>query len=185
MVELAIPSRMTWWARQSTGMKIGVVAGGVAGVSLIAWGIHWLTKPTPVRDISEGCNDFAFANKEEVDEAILPLIKSARSGTGLVDPFYVTTLFLKKYAPECRSYPEEARNVGEALLYVQAFTKVVENMNGQRMISADQMSYFFEMVSVWGKSQGLAESQLPKVVVTGPPQGQSSSGPATAHLQVV
>lgn len=155
-----------WWGDMPTPLKAGVVGGAVAGVGLLAWGIHWLMRPKPIKDISEGCNEFAFATATEVDEAILPLVKSARSSSGNVDPFYVTTQFLKRHAPQCRSYPEEARNVGEASLYVQAFEKVVALMNGQKMISPDQMAYFYEMVSVWGRSQGLSAAQLPKVPVT-------------------
>lgn len=159
---VSAPTRMSsWWRARSTPAKVGIVAGAALGAGLVTWGIVRLTRPKPVRDISDGCNDFAFANQAEVEEAILPLLHAARAKYGSVDPFYVTTKFLKKYAPQCRSYPEEARNVGEAELYVQAFVKVVKVMEGERMLSPDQRQYFLEMVSVWGKTQGLSEQQLP------------------------
>lgn len=157
-----------WWHDMPTELKVVTVGGAVAGVSLVAWGIHWLMRPKPIKDISENCNEFTFATETEVNEAILPLLKSARSSSGNVDPFYVTTLFLKQYASKCRSYPEEARNVGEAQMYVQAFSKVVALMQGQKMISPDQVQYFYEMVAVWGRSQGLSPSQLPQAPVPSP-----------------
>ena len=150
-----------WWTRQSTPKKVAIVAGSVAGVSLAVWGIRRMLAPEPIRDISDGCNDFAFANEAEVEETIIPLLKSARTRTGHIDPFYVTTRFLRKFAPDCRSYPEEARNVGEALLYVQSFVKVVNTMEGERMLSPDQKGYFLGMVSVWGRTQGLSAEELP------------------------
>jgi hypothetical protein len=151
----------SWWRARSTPAKVGIVTGAVVGAGLVTWGIVRLTRPKPVRDISEGCNDFSFANQAEVEEAILPLLRAARTRHGPIDPFYVTTRFLKRYAPDCRSYPEEARNVGEAELYVQSFVKVVAVMEGERMLSPDQRKYFLEMVSVWGRMQGLSEQQLP------------------------
>lgn len=155
-----------WWGRQSTLKKVAIVGGGVAGASLLVWGIYRLSRDEPIRDISEGCNDFSFASQAEVEQTILPILRQARHGSGSVDPFYATTIFLKKYAPECRSYPEEARNVGEAELYVQAFVHVVNTMKGQRMLSPDQERFFLEMVSVWGRAQGLADSQLPVITTT-------------------
>lgn len=150
-----------WWRARSTPAKVGIGVGVAASGILITWGVIRLARPKPVRDISEGCNDFAFSNRAEVEEAILPLLRDARARHGHVDPFYVTTKFLKRYAPQCRSYPEEARNVGEADLYVQSFVKVVDVMEGERMLSPDQRKYFEEMVSVWGRMQGLSDQQLP------------------------
>ncbi len=173
-----------WWGRQSTIRKVGVVAGGVAFTGLTVWGIHRLMRADPIRDISEGCNDFAFANQAEVEEAIIPMLRSARTRTGSIDPFYVTTKFLKKFASECRSYPEEARNVGEADLYVQAFTKVVGAMEGERMLSPDQKEYFLQMVSVWGRAQGLTDAQLPvsQTSASGAPAGPGPGGPGGATI---
>jgi hypothetical protein len=150
-----------WWTNRSNLGKAGIVAGGVVGASLLTWGIIRLSRPDPIRDIAEGCNDFAFANQAEVEKAILPMLRNAQARAGIIDPFSVTTAFLKRYAPDCRSYPEEARNVGEADLYVQTFVKVVQVMEGERMLSPDQKLYFWEMVSVWGRNQGLTETQLP------------------------
>lgn len=155
------PAPLGWWTRQSTPKKVAVVAGSVAAVGLTIWGIRRMLAPEPIRDISDGCNDFAFANEAEVEETIIPLLRSARTRTGGIDPFYVTTRFLRKFAPDCRSYPEEARNVGEAALYVQSFVKVVNTMEGERMLSPDQKQYFLQMVSVWGRTQGLAPDELP------------------------
>jgi len=170
-----------WWRARSTPVKVGIVTGGVVCAALTTWGIFRLMRPDPVRDISEGCNDFAFANQAEVEEAILPLLRSARSAQGSVDPFYVTTRFLKRYAPQCRSYPEEARNVGEAELYVQSFVKVVDVMEGERMLSPDQREYFLEMVAVWGRMQGLGAQQLPNLGKEGGMQSEPawpSNGPS-------
>jgi hypothetical protein len=168
-----------WWRARSTPEKVGIVAGGIVGVSLITWGIVRLSRPTPVRDISEGCNDFAFSNKAEVEQAILPLLKEARSQHGTVDPFSVTTKFLKRYATQCRSYPEESRNVGEAELYVQSFVKVVDVMKGERMLSPDQRMYFLEMVSVWGRMQGLGDRQLPVIPQTEGSEAGAGLDPGT------
>lgn len=169
-----------WWGRQSTWTKVGLVTGGAMFTGLAVWGIRRLMQPDPIQDISEGCNDFAFANQAEVEEAIIPMLRSARTRTGSIDPFYVTTMFLKRYAPDCRSYPEEARNVGEADLYVQAFVRVVNAMEGERMLSPDQREYFLQMVSVWGRAQGLTDRQLP-----GGPRttvGRSPGGPGVTTL---
>lgn len=170
-----LPATAGWWGRQSTVKKVALVGGGVVGTGLVVWGIRALTRPNPVHDISDGCNDFAFANQAEVEEVIIPMLKNARRMTGNIDPFYVTTRFLKKYASECRSYPEEARNVGEADLYVQAFVKVVNAMEGERMLSPDQKLYFLQMVSVWGRAQGLVDAQLPAVQTTA---DQGGGGPS-------
>ncbi len=158
---LAGVAPLGWWERQSGMKKAAIVGGGIAGISLAIWGVRRLTRVEPIKDISEGCNDFGWANQAEIEEAVLPLLRSARTRTGTIDPFYVTTRFLKKYAPDCRSYPEEARNVGEAQMYVEAFVNVVNTMEGERMLSPDQKGYFLQMVSVWGRNQGLTDEQLP------------------------
>jgi hypothetical protein len=116
--------------------------------------------PDPFTTVSDQCNDFALADRQQINDAIFPLVRAA-ARDGAVDPFAVTTEFVRKYASHCRSYPETTRNPGEAKLYVQSFDQVLRVMQEQQLLSEDQRGYFLEMVSVWGKSQGLAVADLP------------------------
>lgn len=149
-----------WWASQSTARKVAYVGGGVAGVTVLALGIRWLVRPDPFTKVSDQCNDFALGDRQEINDAIVPLVRSAASD-GAVDPFAVTTEFIRKYASHCRSYPEKTRNPGEAKLYVESFGQVLRVMEELQLLSHDQRGYFLEMVSVWGKSQGLGPADLP------------------------
>lgn len=158
------------WAALSTPKKAAVVTGGVVTVVGVAMLVRYVTRPNPIPTVTPQCNDFAFADRTEVAAAILPIIHAAAE-EGAVDPFAVTTRFLRAHAPACRSYPEEARNPGEAKLYVQAFSEVMRVMQEQKLVSPDQRTYFLEMVAVWGKSQGLAQQDLPAVPPEVAPQG--------------
>jgi len=150
----------SWWGAQSTGRKVAYVGGSVAGVTALVLVVRWAMTPDPFTKVSDQCNDFALADREEINQAIFPLVRSA-ARDGAVDPFAVTTEFVKRYASHCRSYPETTRNPGEAKLYVESFAQVLRVMEEQQLLTAAQRGYFLEMVSVWGKSQGLADSDLP------------------------
>lgn len=152
-----------WWASQSTGRKVAYVAAPVVGVTALVLVARWAMKPDPFQSVSDQCNDFALANRQEINDAIAPLVRSA-AREGAVDPFAVTTQFVRRYADHCRSYPETTRNPGEARLYVESFAQVLRIMEEQQLISAPQKGYFLEMVSVWGKSQGLSDAELPSAI---------------------
>lgn len=151
-----------FWQRAPTWKKAAYVAGGVAAVGGTWMVIRWARRPKPFASLSPQCNDFALADRNEINAAIRPLVESAAQH-GPVDPFFVTTQFLQRYAPACHSYPDPARNPGEAQLYVQAFAEVIRIMEEQRLLSPEQRAYFLEMVSVWGKSQGVSDAALPSM----------------------
>jgi len=161
----------SWWTAQSTGRKVAYVGGSVAGVTALVLAVRWAMTPDPFTSVSEQCNDFALGDRQEINEAIVPLVRSAARG-GAVDPFAVTTEFVKRYASHCRSYPETTRNPGEAKLYVESFAQVLRVMGDEQLLTDAQRGYFLEMVSVWGKSQGLAEADLPAHVPDTASEGQ-------------
>ncbi len=164
-----------WWYHRTPverGLAIGAAALAVTVPTVMV--IRWLRTPAPFSQVSPQCNDFALATKEEIDRAIRPQVQ-AEARRGAVDPFSITTEFIRRYAPQCRAYPETVRNPGEAQLYVTSFTEVMRIMQEERLVSPEQKGYFLEMVSVWGQSQGLPESALP----TKPPATAPAEQPPT------
>jgi hypothetical protein len=149
-----------WWGQQSTARKVAYVGGGALAVTSVVLGVRWLMKPDPFTKVSDQCNDFALGDRQEINDAIVPLVRSAASD-GPVDPFAVTTEFIRRYASHCNSYPAKTRNPGEAKLYVESFAQVLRVMEELQLVSHEQRGYFLEMVSVWGKSQGLGPADLP------------------------
>lgn len=153
----------SFWQQAPTWKKGLYVGAGVAAVASVAMLVRWAMRPTPIQSVSPQCNDFALGNRQEINQAIEPLVRDA-SRHGAPDPFSITREFLVTYAPHCRSFPEAVRNPGEAELYVASFLEVVRVMEEQALLSPEQKAYFYEMVSVWGKSQGVPASALPAKV---------------------
>jgi len=137
------------WQRYSIA-GVGTVAVG----SLVFWGVRALMRPEPFQDIGPQCSDFSLANRQEIDDALVPMVREAAS-RGAVDPFSVATRFVKRYAPECRSYPSEPRNAGEGQLYVAAFNEVLRVLEAEGLSTSAQQSYFSEMVGVWATAHGV------------------------------
>lgn len=150
----------SFWQRAPTWKKGVYVGGAVAAVAGTVLLVQWVVRPKPFESISPQCNDFSLGNRREINSAIEPLVRDA-ARHGAPEPFTITREFLSTYAPSCRSYPEQVRNPGEAQLYVTAFMEVIRVMEEQALLSPEQKAYFYEMVSVWGKSQGLPSSVLP------------------------
>lgn len=171
----AAPRQAYWferpWAQQPTAVKAAVVGTGVVAAGAAVFGVYrFITKPRPFTSVADQCNDFAFGDREEINDALNPMVRSA-ANRGAVDPFAVTTAFVQKYAPQCRTWPEPVRNPGEAKLFLQSFLEVLRVMEEQQLLSADQKAYFLEMVSVWGKFQGIPLIELP----VKPPATQASA----------
>jgi hypothetical protein len=143
-----------FWTRASTGRKVAYVAGGVAGVTAVTMLVRWAMRPDPFSTVSPQCNDFAFGDRGEINDAIRPMVRAA-ARKGAVDPFAVASDFVRRYT-DCHSYPQNARNPGEAELYVSSFGEVLRVMEEEQLLSPEQKTYFSEMVAVWGRAQGLS-----------------------------
>lgn len=157
-----------FWQRASTPRKVAYVGGSVLAVAGVIWAVRWATKVRPFANVSDQCNDFSLADREEINEALTPMIRKAASH-GAVDPFGVTTEFVRRYAANCRTYPDTVRNPGEAKLYLRSFEEVLRIMADMQLVSPQQRAYFLEMVAVWAKSQGVPATDLPPPIPS--PQG--------------
>ena len=165
LTKMVRDGRVQQWWHARTPLQRRLMIGGATVAVLVPTVIvvRRIMRPNPITNVTDQGNDVALGPREEIDEALRgPIRATARRGA--VNPFEITSDFVKRYAPNCRRFPEAARNPGEARLYVESFVQVVRIMVEDQLISDAQRNYFLEMVSVWGKSQGLTASQLPSPV---------------------
>lgn len=134
-----------------------LLTGGL-GVAVLATGVviyRAAVRPRPFQVHNAACSSFTMGTDVELDEAIKPIIREHLRWRPAVDPFAVTTDLIHRYAPDCRSYPEESRNPGEAELFVACFIQVIRVMDVMRLLTESQRRYFTAMIDVWARAHDL------------------------------
>jgi len=153
---------------------------GTLGVAVIATGVaiyRAATRLRPIQVNNEACSDFSLGSQAELDEAIRPIIREHMRRRPAVDPFAVTTDFIHRYAPVCKSYPEESRNPGEAALFVESFLEVMRVMDLMKLLTENQRVYFTRMIDVWAKAHGIPGG-VPLTIPPSQPARPAEEAPA-------
>jgi hypothetical protein len=129
-------------------------AAVVAGSGLVIWGARRLQSDEPISQIGPQCSEFSLSNQSEIDATMRPMVRETAE-RGPVDPFAVASRYIARYAPACRSYPEEPRNTGEGELYVAVFFEVLRVMTDLGLATDAQVTYYGEMIRAWARAQGI------------------------------
>ena len=139
--------------------KFYIGAGVVAGVAAISAIVLVATKPKPKPKKNIGltvkpqCAGYTITDPMRLRDALRKQIaKSSKQRSP--DPFTETSAFLRKRF-KCTTYPDPARNPGEAELYAVVFKMVTEIMEQEMLTSADQRRTYDQMVDTWAASQGV------------------------------
>lgn len=149
------PTLAERWTNAGTPAKVAVTGGGVALGLYGAYRLYrWATKPDPITDIGPQCSEFALGSRTEVDAALVPIVE-AHARRGPVNPFEVASEFIRRYAPECRSFPAEPRNPEEGRLFLVAFDETLRVLQEHSLTTDAQLKYFESMVLVWAQGVGL------------------------------
>lgn len=137
------------WQRWAL-IGVGVAAG--TGIAVTA--VRHFTREEPISQVGPQCSDFSLSNRAEIDETMKPMVLAAAE-RGAVDPFTLASQFIARYAPECRSWPDQPRNPGEGQLYVAIFFEVLRVMGEAGLATTAQAKYYGDMVTVWAAAQGV------------------------------
>ncbi len=144
--------------RLSREEQIILGVGLVTAVTISVIGFM-VTRPksVPKKDyglrVGPQCASHEFTDTAKVKETISTLLNQ-KSAQGAVDPFMVTSEWIRKAAGTCKAYPERTRNPGEASLYQEIFYTVVGEMREKDLISDDMLETYLSMVDSWAESQG-------------------------------
>jgi len=129
-------------------------AGVLMGSGLVIWGVRRMGSGEPISQIGAQCSDFSLSNQAEIDATMRPMVTEAAE-RGAVDPFTVASRYIARYAPACRSYPEQPRNAGEGELYVSIFFEVLRVMTDLGLATEAQVNYYGQMIRAWAAAQGV------------------------------
>ena len=100
------------------------------------------------------CSTYEFTDQTRAQETIAQLVDRAAT-KGAIDPFSVTTGWLRAAAGQCNAYPKQTRNPGEAALYRDIFYEVIEAMRERLLLSEQTEQTYRMMVDTWAASQGV------------------------------
>ncbi len=148
--------------------KFMLITGTVVAVSIATVGIM-LSKPAKATtngkmkgygiEVGPQCNTFAITDGNILRDRIRAIIR-VQGTKGTVDPFAVATAYLKKAASHCQVYPSPPRNPGEAGLYVETFNETLDVMQSEKLLSAQEVFSFKQMIKVWGLGHGLNQEDF-------------------------
>jgi hypothetical protein len=143
-------------------LGVGVVSA--LTIAVIGYAVSRQEKPAPKKDyglrVGAQCASHEFKDTAKIKETISVIIDQ-QAAQGAVDPFSVTTQWLRRAAGACKAYPEQTRNPGEAELYWTIFNQVVELMKEKQLISEDMLVTYVEMIDLWAKAQGVEIQEVP------------------------
>lgn len=139
-----------------------LILGGVAAASILLAVVFAKSSAkassTPVKNygikVGPQCSSFEITDSNTIAETISRLVDST-AAAGAVDPFAVTTAWLRGAAGQCKSFPEQTRNPGEASLYRQTFITVIKTMKDKNLISQEMSDTYMAMINAWAQSQGV------------------------------
>lgn len=144
------------------------IAFGVIGGFVLAAGtlttLAWAAKsdpdrPKPTIEVGPGCATFAITSQQQLgDELRLAVRAAAKKGS--VDPFRVTSLYLKRAVPRCRTYPARTETTGEAKLFATIFIELLNVMQQEGFLSEADTPVWYAMMTTWAVGQGVPEEEL-------------------------
>lgn len=140
-------------------MLMGIGVGAVAVIATLGFFLTRETKASPRKKTyglrtGPQCATYEFTDDARVQETVSELVDRTVAG-GPVDPFAVTSVWLRAAAGECTSFPEASRNPGEARLYRDVFFVVLTQMKDKNLIAQDMFDTYVKMIDIWAQSQGV------------------------------
>jgi len=139
--------------------KVLLVAGvvTVAAIGALIVGLAKADKPAPKKNfgitVGPQCSTYEVTDSATISETISRLVDNS-AALGAIDPFAATSTWLRGAAGQCKSFPDQARNPGEASLYREIFLQIIETMRTKQLLSTEMHDTYVAMIDTWARAQG-------------------------------
>jgi len=142
---------------------LGIGVASAVTIAVIGYFVTRSEKPAPKKDyglrVGPQCASHEFKDSGKIEETVSRLI-DIKAAQGSVDPFAVTSEWLRLAAGQCKAYPDQTRNPGEAELYREVFYVVIGEMQKKNLISEQMLEAYIEMIDAWASAQGASAGVL-------------------------
>lgn len=149
----------------STEQKIVIGATAAVGVGIATLAtVAWASKSDPrplkkVLEVAPGCTSYAVVSEQRLRDDLRDDLRRAAK-EGQIDPFRVAAAYIRHAAPECRAYPGPADTPVQAQLFGSVFLLLLEVMQQEHYLSAQDYPMWVGMMSTWVTAQGASLDDL-------------------------
>lgn len=109
--------------------------------------------------IGPGCTSFTINDPLMLQDELRGAVRKALT-KGPIDPFEVTSIYLKMNARDCSVYPANPRTPVEVQLFAAVFSAVLTVLQQEGLITAQNATTWHAMLNTWAAGHGVPASML-------------------------